>query len=158
MRCPVFALELLVLTCGACSSREDVAAVIVSNAVIDSDAFDSDAFDGDAGEDDAGGDDAGGGQLGGADAVSALIVIGQPLGNASWPHPIAPWPLSTPLREFFADDAPPSGKRVRVEGPDASALDRLWQAVQRGQYGPQMSAAAVEDAAGDQYLLLFQSL
>jgi hypothetical protein len=143
MRCPALALELLVLTCGACSSREDVAAVIV----VDSDAIDEDAEYEDAGSRGLE-----------ADAASALIVVGQPLGNASWPHPIATWPLSTPLREFFADDVPPSGKRVRVEGPDASALDRLWQAVQRGQYGPQMSAAVVEDASGDHYLLLFQSI
>ena len=146
VRCPVLALELLVMTCGACSARDDVAAVIVEDGVIESDAFDSDAGSGDLGGADA------------ADAAGALIVIGQPLGMARWAHPIASWPLSTPLREFFAEDAPPSGKRVRVEGADASALDRLWQAVKLGEYGPQGSAAVVEDALGEQYLVLFQSL
>lgn len=145
MRRPVLALELLVLTCGACGSREDVAAVIVGNGGIESDAVQADAASGEA--------DAASGEV----DSGALIVIGQPLGMARWAHPIATWPLSTPLREFFADAAPSSGKRVRVEGPDASALDRLWQAVKRGEYGPQMSAAVVRDAAGEQYLLLFQS-
>lgn len=138
MRRPLLALELLVSTCGACSSREDVAAVIVGNGDIESDAGEADAASEEV-------------------RTGALIVIGQPLGMARWAHPIAPWPLSTPLREFFADAAPSSGKRVRVEGPDAGALDRLWQAVKRGEYGPQMSAAVVRDAAGEQYLLLFQS-
>lgn len=143
MRCPVLGLELLVLTCGACSSREDVAAVIVGNGALESDAVEGDG---------------GSGEVGGAAPTDALIVIGQPLGMARWAHPIATWPLSSPLREFFADDAPPSGKRMRVEGPDASALDRLWQAVKRGEYGPQTSAAVAQDAVGEQYLLLFQSL
>jgi hypothetical protein len=142
MRRRVLALALLVSTGEACSVREDVAGIIARNGVVETDGLDSDA---------------GTTEAGGAEAASALIVIGQPLGTARWAHPIATWPLSTPLREFFADDGEPSGKRVRVEGPDASALDGLWQAVKRGEYGPQMSAAVVQDAVREQYLLVFQS-
>jgi hypothetical protein len=140
MRCRALALELLISISAACSAREDVAAIIVGDGVVDSNAVDASSTG-----------------LGAAEPADTLIVIGQPLGTARWAHPIAPWPLSTPLREFFADAEQPSGKRVRVEGPDASALDRLWQAVKRGEYGPQMSAAVAEDADGEQYLLVFQS-
>lgn len=154
MRCP--ALALLVSTCGACSAGEDVAAIIVGNGVVESDAVDTNAGSTDAGSTDAG-STAAGGTAGRAEPDGALIVLGQPLGTARWAHPIATWPLSLPLREFFADDARPGGKRVRVEGPDANALDRLWQAVKRGEYGPQMSAVVVEDADAEQYLLVFLS-
>jgi hypothetical protein len=101
--------------------------------------------------------DAGGGTgVGETGAAAAVIVIGQ-LGARGWPHPVAEWPLDTPLAELFAGDAPPNGRQVRVTGEDAQALLRLWEDAMLGRYGPQPNSLVAEDAAGDQYLILFRS-
>jgi hypothetical protein len=123
----------------ACGNREDVAAVILGGTGLEVTR------------------DAGGGTgQGETGAAAAVIVIGQ-LGARGWPHPVAEWPLDTPLAEFFAGDAPPNGRQVRVTGADALALMRLWDETNLGQYGPQPNSLMVQDAAGDQYLILFRS-
>lgn len=136
---PSLAVLGLTVACTlACLQSEDVVGIVIADSTGASSA-------------DAGGRD------GGTSVQGALVLVGRPLGAAHWPHPIAPWPLSAPLREFFASAPPEGGQRVRVEGAEGELLAELRRAVSNGEYGPQRNAVVAEDRLGERFLLLFQS-
>lgn len=90
---------------------------------------------------------------GGALREGEVRVVANPL--VEWPFELAPWPLSTPLDEFFAGSAGVGS--VVVDGRDAELLLELLERVQSGEFGPQQSAVAVEDENGTQYLVVIQT-
>jgi hypothetical protein len=109
-----------------CTAHEDLAALIVGSAP------DAGAFD----------------------AARPFDVIGRPW-RGGRPLPVAPWPLATPLGDFFAGEREPSGRRVAVPGDDREALWSLRASVAAGDYGPPSAAVVVEDRLGDTYLIIF---
>ena len=129
-------LSLVFLAGVACGHHEDVAAVILGGAALEVPR------------------DGGVNVAAETGAAAAVLVIGQ-AGAPGWPHPVAEWPLDTPLATFFAGDAPPNGRQVRVTGEEARALISLWEQTRLGRYGPQPNSVMVQDEAGDQYLILF---
>lgn len=142
-------VTLAELTCCAgvllgCSAREDVAGILFSEGTLEADL-------GGAG---ATATDAGAGTEGSPDQTGALTVVGHPLRSTHWPDPLAAWPLSASLAEFFAR----AGQRepVRVEGADGELLRELWQAVERGEYGSRRNVVGVVDRVDERYLLVFQ--
>jgi len=122
----------------ACSPQDDVAAVLLGD----------NAEPGDAGA---------GSDAGATDPTRLWGVVGQPLGSIRWMNPIAVWPLSASLGDFFGD-GPRNAEPIQPKGSDASALNDLWRAVRRGEYGPRGNVVVVEDATAARYLLLFRTL